>query len=370
MAPNSKSTIRSAWSALHPTVAATLAGLACAAVLMAAGKASWTAPVDFNAILMRGLLPFLLFAGALHVDLSALGEEAAFVGLLSTAGVAVATFFVGWALKTALGALGRDVPLLPCLLFGALISPTDPIAVLAVFRRARVPARLSAAVGAESLLNDGFAVIMFLSVLGAAEGHGVSLSRMGLLFLRQTGGGLAAGLLAGALGARLLRLLRPCWRQVAATALLAYGVYAATDACGASGPLAVIVAGMWIGNRARDLVGAWARIDFFLNIAVFCLLGLCAAQVPWTAAPWWAGALAIPIVLAGRAISVLLSMAALRPWRTYVIGTFHALTWGGLRGAIPLALAFSLPPSPERGPILLAAYVVGLFSLIVQASTV
>lgn len=359
----------SAWNRLHPTVAATLAGLACAGLLSAAGRAGWAESLDFTGILLRGLLPFLLFAGALHIDPAELRREGAFVGLLSTAGVVIATLFVGYGLRLTLGVLGLKASLLGCLLFGALISPTDPVAVLAIFRRARAPRRLAVVVGAESLFNDGIAVVMFLSILGAARGAGVSPARASLLFLRQTGGGLILGLILGELAARLVDGQITLGIKMAATAALAFAGYTAGNAAGVSGLLAVILSGIRVGGRHLKLKALWTVADQGLNVAVFFLLGLCSLKVPWTRETAALGLAAVPLVLAGRAVSVAAAMGALRPWREFSPGTFRALTWGGLRGAIPLALALSLPPAPERGLILALSYVVGLFSLVVQGST-
>lgn len=359
----------SAWSRLHPTVAATLGGLAAAALLAASGRASWASSLDFSAILLRGLLPFLLFAGALHVNLPSLKAEASFVALLASAGVVAAAFLVGASLRAALILLGRDVPPTTCFLFGALIAPTDPVAVLAIFRRTQVPRPLAVAVGAESLFNDGFAVVVFASILGAARGEGVSLGAASLLFLKQTGGGLLLGLLLGELCVRAAEGPAPLSFRLAATAALAWGGCAGANALGLSGLLAVVVAGIRVGGRDLRLKNAWTLADGALNAAAFALLGLAALRVPWSRDGALAGLVAIPLVLAARALVVGAAMGALRPWRGFLPGTFRALTWGGLRGALPVALALTLADAPGGAMVLVAAYVVGLFSLVVQGST-
>jgi CPA1 family monovalent cation:H+ antiporter len=363
-------TTLAAWDRLHPTVAATIGGVAGAAALGACGAQGLAARLDFSAVLMRGLLPFLLFAGALHVDPPGLRREGGFIAALSTAGVVIAALFVGFAAHVALGLAGLRVPLPACLLFGALISPTDPIAVVAVFRRANVPLALAITVGAESLFNDGMAVVLFASILGAANGDGVSLPRASLLFLVQTGGGLLFGLLLGEIAARCVDSLERPSLQLAATAVLAFAGYSCANALHVSGLLAVVLTGIRVGGRSLRLKAAWLTIDGALNLVVFALLGLEAAAVPWSRTAVCAGLLAVPLVLAGRALSVALPMAVLRPWRTFVPGTFRALTWGGLRGAIPLALALNLPAGPEKSLILVSTYVVGLFSLLIQGSTI
>jgi Na+:H+ antiporter len=357
------------WNRLHPTVAATLGGIALALLVATTGTQAWTARLDFNAVLMRGLLPFLLFAGALHVDPPGLKQEGGFIALLSTAGVVIATFFVGGVLYLGLGLTDHPVSLSGCLLFGALISPTDPVAVLAIFRRTKVPRALAIIVGAESLFNDGMAVVMFTSIIGAANGINISLSRASILFLVQTGGGLFFGLLLGELCARIVDSADSLTVQLGATAALAFFGYTGANNIHVSGLLAVILAGIRVGNRSIRLKAYWVMIDGALNVIIFALLGLEALAIPWTTTGVLLGLAAVPLVLAGRAMSVALPMAALRPWRTFVPGTFRALTWGGLRGAIPLALALNLPPGPERTLILAPTYIVGLFSLLVQGST-
>ena len=368
------------WNRLHPTVAATVAGLFCSLLLLgfdrlgwatAAVARSWIVQLDFNAIFMRGMLGFLLFAGFLHVDFEALKREAGFVAALSTAGVILSTVLVGAGLHTALSLLGRDVSWLACLLFGALISPTDPVAVLAIFRRAQAPRGLAVTVAAESLFNDGMGVVVFASILGAAvAGDGVSLWRAAVLFLRQAGGGVALGLLFGEIGLRLVRSRVPLPLRLAGTAAIVLAGYTGANALRVSGLLAMVVAGIRVGNADLCLKYYWTLADGSLNLILFGLLGLEALAIPWSRASLLAGAVAVPLVLAGRAVSVAAPMAALARWRTFVPGTFRALVWGGLRGAIPLALALTLPAGPDRALILVITYVVSLFSLLVQGSTI
>jgi CPA1 family monovalent cation:H+ antiporter len=367
------------WNGLHPTVAATLGGLLCALILFALEHLGWSAAIlahgwiariDFSFILLRGLLAFLLFAGALHVDMDSLKKEAGFVAILSTLGVIVSTLFVGFALRLFLARMGKDLSWESCLLFGAIVSPTDPVAVLAIFRRAKVPRVLAVTVGAESLFNDGTAVVLFSSILGATTGLGdISLPRALGLFLMQCGGGLVCGLLLGELARLCADKLRTLPVQVAATAVVAFLGYTAANMMGVSGLLAAICAGIRVGGRNLRLKASWTFIDAGLNMAVFFLLGLLALVVPWREASALMGVLAVVLVLLGRALSVALPMAAMRPWRSFIPGTFRALTWGGLRGAVPLALALSLPAGPDKALLVTLTYGVGLFSLIVQGST-
>jgi CPA1 family monovalent cation:H+ antiporter len=213
------------------------------------------------------------------------------------------------------------------------------------------------------------AVVVFASILGAANGASVSLSRASFLFLTQTEGGLLFGLLLGETTARCVELVVSLAVQLAATAPLAFGGYTCANALHVSGLLAVILAGIRIGNRSLRLKASWVMIDAALNVLVFTLLGLEVLSIPWSPAAMWVGLLAVPLALAGRAVSVALPMAALRPWRTFAPGTFRALTWGGLRGTIPFALAYTHSATPEKSLILASTYIVGLFSLLVQGST-
>ena len=368
------------WNRLHPTVAAMLGGLLCAVLLLGLERAGWTGATqarifvgrfDFNAILMRGMLGFLLFAGSLHLDPKTLKEEAGFVAALSTAGVLLSTFLIGGGLHAALVWSGREISWVSCLLFGALISPTDPVAVLAIFRRVQVSRGLAATVAAESLFNDGMGVVAFASILGAAvSGDGVSWPRALVLFLAQTGGGIALGLAFGELASRGLDAFESLPAQVAVTAAIVLAGYTGANALHVSGLLAMVVTGMRVGGKSLRLKSFWTLVDGNLNAILFGLLGLEALTVPWSRASASIGLVAIPLVLSGRALSVAAPMAAMRPWRTFAPGTFRALTWGGLRGAIPFALALSLPAGPDRGPLLGATYLVAVFSLLVQGSTI
>jgi CPA1 family monovalent cation:H+ antiporter len=376
---------------LPPTVGLTALTLAASLAAVAAGlvwpplegqAAAFVRRIDFNQAVLKGLLGFLLFAGALHLDLGDLARQKGTVAVLATLGVALSTLIVGgltWLLLAALGVPARP---LACLLFGALISPTDPIAVLALLKRLGAPKPLEVTIAGESLFNDGVGVVAFLGLLEVAEG-GIALDfgRLAGLFLWEAVGGVAFGLAAGYLAYRLLKSVDDYQLEILLSLALAAGGYALADALHLSGPLAVVAAGLLIGNPGRSFAMSpttvehldrfWGLIDEILNTVLFVLLGLEVLAVSFTARHLAAGLLAIPVVLLARLASVGLPVGLLRRrWRV-ARSTVRMLTWGGLRGAISVAMALSLPRSmPEREVLLAMTYVVVVFSILVQGLTV
>jgi Na+:H+ antiporter len=336
--------------------------------------------VDFDTALLHGMLSFLLFAGALHVDLSALAERKWAIGFLATAGVLISTALIGAATWWLFGALGHPLPFLWCLVFGALISPTDPIAVLAILKSAGADPVLRLKITGESLLNDGVGVVVFLVLLGvAAGGADATPAGAALLFVREAIGGALFGLAIGWAAYRMLASVDNYQVEIMVTLALVMGGYALAAALHLSGPIAIVVAGLLIGNHGRRLAMSaktvehldtfWELIDEILNAVLFVLIGLEVLLIAFEPSWGWAAALAIPAVLASRLASV--SVAALLPRLRHefpprVIGL---LTWGGLRGGISIALALSLPAGPERSPLITVTYVVVVFSILVQGLT-
>jgi CPA1 family monovalent cation:H+ antiporter len=352
------------------------------------------AQIDFDKTLMGGMLGFLLFAGALHVDLGDLMEEKLAIGLLATLGLVVSTFLVGGLVWLLLDLLGIGLPFLPCLLFGALISPTDPIAVLAVLRSLGAPRALETKIAGESLFNDGVAVVLFLAILGAAGqagGHAgggeesLVASVLGL-FALETLGGVALGLVAGLVTYGLMRSIDDHDVEVLLSLALVAGGYALALALHVSGPIAMVVAGLLIGNHGRRLAMSdhtrqhldtfWRLVDEILNAVLFVLIGLEVLLIPFDGMRLAAGLLAIPVVLTGRVVAVWLPVTVLQPLRNFTPHTVKVLTWSGLRGGISVALALSLKStlgreSPEAYQILLVmTYVVVVFSITVQGLTI
>ncbi len=337
--------------------------------------------IDFRTALMEGMLSFLLFAGALHVDLAVLLRRKWPVLTMATAGVVISTVIVGLGFKAVTLALGLEVPLVWCLVFGALISPTDPVAVLGILKSAEVPATLEAKVAGESLFNDGVGVVVFSILLAAALGGGeFSAVNAVEMFLLEAVGGALFGLLVGWIGFRAMKGIDEHNLEVLITLAIVMGGYSLAQALHLSGPVAMAVAGLLIGNHGvalamsettrRHLLGFWSLIDEILNSVLFLLIGLEVVVIAMEASFLLAGLASIAIVLLARAVAVGLPMAALARFLPFTRGAFPVLVWGGLRGGISVALALSLAAGPTRDLILSATYVVVVFSVIVQGATV
>ena len=337
--------------------------------------------IDFHDTLMHGMLSFLLFAGALHVDASALRRRFRTIGLMATAGTLISALFIGTATWLLAGWAGQPIPFVWALVFGALISPTDPVAVLALFRTVRVPSSLKVTLAGESLFNDGLGVVVFTVFLGVAiQGGEPGFLRIGELFAVEVLGGVALGLVAGYTCYRAMHGLDELNLQVLVTLAVVMVSYAVAIRLGTSGPIAMVVAGLFVGNegmkygvgeRSREhLQRFWSLLDEVLNSVLFLLIGLEVLIIVRSGFEYWMGLLAIPVALAGRWLSVTLSTTALRRWETQPKGAVSVLTWGGLRGGIAVALALSLPASEFRPFILSITYVVVVFSIIVQGLTI
>ena len=342
---------------------------------------AFIAGIDFHATLMDGMLSFLLFAGALHIDWSEMHRGRWAILILSTAGVLASTAIVGFGFQIIAGLMGLSIPLVWCLVFGALISPTDPVAVMAIMRHAAVPPTLQATVAGESLFNDGIGVVVFAIILAAATGaEPLSLGHATHLFLMEAGGGIALGLVTGWLAYRAMHSIDDYQVEVMISLAVVMGGYAVARWLHVSGPVAMAVAGLIIGNHGvahamsdvtRDyLLKFWALIDDILNAVLFLLIGLEVVTIPSDMRLILLGAAAIPLVLLARGVSVLLPLAALRPFLS--LGSLAPVTliWGGLRGGISVALALGLPDGPARAFALAATYLVVLFSVIVQGGTI
>ncbi len=341
--------------------------------------------IDFAAALMDGFLSLLLFAGALHVDLATLARRRWAIGLLATAGVLISTALVGGGLYLAAGALGVALPFAYCLVFGALISPTDPVAVLGILKRVRVPPSLEAKIAGESLFNDGVGVVVFTILVALATGgggaglSGADAAAAAGLFLLEALGGALFGLATGWLAFAAMRSLDEHNIEVTITLALATVTYALAHWLGVSGPIAVVVAGLLIGNHGTRLAMSettrehvqtfWSLIDELLNSLLFILIGFEVVAISVSPRLVAATAIAVPLVLAARTVSVAVPIGLLGRRRSFTPGAVPALVWGGLRGGISVALALSLPPSPEREIILTICYGVVIFSIVVQGLT-
>ena len=336
--------------------------------------------IDFNQTLMHGMLSFLLFAGALHVDLSSLLQRRWTIGILATLGVVTSTFLIAGAMFFVLGWIGFPLSFLYCLIFGALISPTDPIAVMGLLKQARAPKSLETKISGESLFNDGVGVVVFLVIREILEsGQGFDVSRAVILLLEEGVGGIALGLLLGWITFRMLRSIDNYQVEILLTLALVTGGYALANAIHTSGPLAIVAAGLLIGNRGRALAMSdrtrehldtfWELIDEVLNAVLFVLIGMEILVLNLNPGYLLAGLIAIPVVLAARFISVGAPLSVLRFESAFGSHDIKILTWGGFRGGISVALALSLPTGTERTFILTVTYVVVVFSIVVQGLT-
>lgn len=337
------------------------------------------ARIDFDETVLHGMLSLLLFAGALHVKIKDLASQKWAITILATASVVGSTFLVGFGAYQIFSWLGLQVPLVYCLIFGALISPTDPIAVLGILKEAGAPEPLEIKITGEALFNDGVAVVVFLALLQVAVGDEQLTTRAVLeLFAHEALGGVAFGLAVGTLGYFMLKHVDNYQVEVLITLGLATGGYSAAEHLGLSAPIAVVISGLVVGNHGRGTMSPttqqnldtfWELVDEVLNATLFVLIGLEVLVLTLKAEYLLAGLCAIPLVLAARMISVGLPIGIMRHFRSFSPGVVTILTWGGLRGGISVALALSLPPSTMRDTLVTVTYVVVVFSILVQGLT-
>ncbi len=391
------------WLKLEPTVGLLMISLASSLGIMGL---HWIFPrleivneiqrvvgsIDFNEALMHGMLGFLLFAGALHVDLEYFIRRKGTIATLSTIGLLMSTFLVGWLSWLLFNALGLHISFLACLVFGSLISPTDPIAVMGTLKTLNAPKDLEANIAGESLFNDGVAVVLFTGLValwqaqtGHGGGHGAhggefGASQLAMFFVREAGGGAVLGLVSGYLAYRLMLSIDDYKVEVMLSLALVMGTYSLAWALHVSGPIAVVVAGILIGNRGRAMAMSeevadylekfWELIDEILNALLFMLIGVEVLVMSFSGKGLLAGFIVIFIVLFARFVSVAIPIKIIGLRAQFPPGVVRILTWAGLRGGISVALALSLAPSPEKNIILSSTYMVVLFSIMVQGMTV
>jgi len=375
---------------LPDTIGITAMALLVSFVLVLAGNAvpgasdwarSLAGQFDFPALLLHGLLSVLLFAGSLHVNIAELTRMKLPVFVLSTAGVVLSMFLVGYGAWWLFGALGIAVPLKYCLLFGALISPTDPIAVLGVLKTVGVPRPLEVEIAGESLFNDGTGVVAFIVMLGIATGtHEPTASSVALLLAEEILGALVLGLALGYAAFFMLRGIDSYPVEIIITLALATAGYSLAEHVHVSAPITVVVAGLVIGNHGaksamsettrQHLFSFWDLIDEVLNLVLFGMVGLQLLAFAGQRVSYLAAFLLVPVVLLARFLSVGLPALVLGPWLKHRSPHgVKVLTWAGLRGGISVALALSLPEFGARDTLVLGTYAVVLFSLLVQAPT-
>jgi CPA1 family monovalent cation:H+ antiporter len=327
------------------------------------------------------MLSLLLFAGALHVDLADLMSRRHAIGVLATAGVLISTLLVGVAAWGILGVVGLPTRLIDCLVFGALISPTDPIAVMGILKSANTPKGLEIKITGESLFNDGVGVVLFAVLLGLAQGtRPMSPGGVGLLFVEEAAGGIVLGLVLGYLTYLLLRSIDHYQVEILLTLALVLGGNALAAKLHVSGPLAMVVGGLFIGNQGRLFAMSriterhvdtfWELIDEILNAVLFVLIGLEVLALDFRLERLAASLLMIPAVLLARLVAVGAPLTLLRHWgREYSPHAVKILTWAGVRGGISVALALSIPPGPAREVFLPMTYVIVLYTILVQGLT-
>lgn len=361
---------------------AALLGLRALGVLDVEAAVRVVKSLQFGDIVLHGMLAFLLFAGALHVDLAKLRGEGVTVGLLATLGVIIATAVTGVLVWLAAGALGLDIPLLAALVFGAVVAPTDPIAVLGILRQAGVPQHLALQITGESLFNDGVAVVVFIALADAAFGAPPSAAHVAGFFALEVLGALALGAALGYAANRLLAQVDDYPVEILMSLALAAGGYSLAEVLHVSAPITVVVAGLLVGTHGRAfsmsertrrrLDEFWELVDYVLNATLFVLIGLEVLALPIEAlrgATPWLLAAGVAIVLLARLVGVAAPIGMLRATRRFAPGTIRMLTWGGLKGGISIALALSLPEFAQRDLLLAATYAVVVFSVLVQGLT-
>ncbi|MGZ5888144.1 MAG: cation:proton antiporter [Ramlibacter sp.] len=376
---------------LPSTIGVTAAALMLSILAMLLHLAGVTAPehyaqrllghIDFSEVLMQGMLSVLLFAGALQVDLAQLARQRWPVILLAVVGTVVAALLVGFGMFWSLPLVGLPLTLPWCLVFGALIAPTDPISVTGLLRKVGAPPNLETVISAESLFNDGVGIVVFTVMASMAVGHeppgvGATLT----LLLREAGGGILFGLALGALTYSLLKAIDSYQEEVLLTVAAVLGGYSLAQAWHVSGPLAMVAAGILVGNLGRrkamsdvtreHLDQFWELLDSMLNAILFVLIGFGALVLPFSGPLLVAGVLAVGVTLAARLLSAGLPVAWLGKRFGLPDGAWQVLTWGGLRGGISVALALSLPEGPERDMLVTITYVVVVFSVLVQGLSI
>ncbi|UCU97377.1 cation:proton antiporter [Acidovorax radicis] len=346
-----------------------------------AREKSFLRTLDFSEVLMQGMLSFLLFASALHVDLSALRKYRYTVAGLALVGTTLSTIVIGLGMWWVLPWVGVPVPLLYCLLFGALISPTDPIAVMGILKSAGAPKSLELVISGESLFNDGVGVVLFSLLLGVLASGGLPTAAQGASLLAQeAGGGVVLGLVLGWVTVWLLKSIDQYQIEVMLTLAAVVGGYALASHLHVSGPLAMVVAGLIVGNggRARAMSDTtrryvdmfWELIDEILNAVLFVLIGMEVLLISFSVPLLLAGVSAVLVALAARWLTVGLPVRAGAQWLNLPQGSERVLVWGGLRGGISVALALSLPAGPERNIVLTLTYCVVVFSILVQGLSI
>ncbi len=338
--------------------------------------------IEFDNTLLNGMLGFLLFAGAMHINLDDLLKRKWTIGLLASVGVITSMFLVAGGAYYLFQWFGYSVPFIYCLLFGSLISPTDPIAVMGILKTAGASKSLEIKIAGESLFNDGVAIVVFLAIFGmAVNGDAFDAQHIAILFVQEAFGGALFGFACGWLVLQMLKRVDNYQVEILLTLALVSGGSTAAAGLHLSAPIAVVVAGLMIGNHGRrdamsnqtvqHLDTFWELIDEILNAVLFLIIGLEVMVLSLDLQLWIAGLVMAFMVLCARTLSVGIPVTLLRRFnREFHPHAVKILTWGGLRGGISVALALSIPAGPERDLIVAVTYVIVVFSILVQGLTI
>ncbi|ASJ37536.1 sodium:proton antiporter [Vibrio vulnificus] len=385
---------------MQTTIAITAGSMVLSLLILIAGQNNWfhlteiatqtMSSIDFEDFLLKGILGFLLFAGGLGIKLPNLKDQKWEITVLALGATLFSTFFIGFALYGICQLIGIQFDLIYCLLFGALISPTDPIAVLAIVKKLKAPRRISTQIEGESLFNDGFGLVIFVTLFTIAFGHETpTVGSVTMLFIQEAIGGILYGFALGLLFHYLICATDDHSMELLLTIGIPTAGYAFAEVLHVSGPLAMVVSGIMIGNWTRfigfskesedHLDHFWELVDEFLNGVLFLLIGMSMLLFKFHQEDWILMAIAIPLVLAARYLSVFLSYIGFNRFRRYNPWSIKILTWGGLRGGLALAMALSIPSGiwviPDKlidvkEIILVMTYAVVVFSILVQGSTI
>ncbi|MEH0690635.1 sodium:proton antiporter [Vibrio cholerae] len=385
---------------MQTTIAITAGSMVLSLLILVAGQNDWfqlteiasktVASINFEDFLLKGILGFLLFAGGLGIKLPNLKDQKWEITVLALGATLFSTFFIGFGLYGFCQWLHIPFDLVYCLLFGALISPTDPIAVLAIVKKLKAPKRISTQIEGESLFNDGFGLVIFVTLYTIAFGHDTpTLGSVTLLFAQEAMGGIVYGFALGLLFHYLISATDDHSMELLLTIGIPTAGYAFAEILHVSGPLAMVVSGIMIGNWTRfigfskesedHLDHFWELIDEFLNGVLFLLIGMSMLLFEFHQEDWIMMAVAVPLVLLSRYLSVFFSYVGFKRYRTYNPWSVKILTWGGLRGGLALAMALSIPSGiwviqdkliDVKEIILVMTYSVVVFSILVQGSTI
>ncbi|KOE88957.1 sodium:proton antiporter [Vibrio alginolyticus] len=385
---------------MQTTIAITAGSMMLSLLILIAGQNDWfhlteiaidtVNSINFENFLLKGILGFLLFAGGLGIKLPNLKDQKWEITVLALGATLFSTFFIGFGLYGFCQLIGIQFDLVYCLLFGALISPTDPIAVLAIVKKLDAPKRISTQIEGESLFNDGFGLVIFVTIFTIAFGTETpTVGSVTMLFAQEAMGGIIYGLALGLLFHYLISATNDHSMELLLTIGIPTAGYVFADVIHVSGPLAMVVSGIMIGNWTRfigfskeseeHLDHFWELVDEFLNGVLFLLIGMSMLLFQFHEEDWMLMAFSVPLVLCARYLSVFLSYIGFKRYRSYNPWSIKILTWGGLRGGLALAMALSIPSGilviPDKlidvkELILVMTYAVVVFSILIQGSTI